>query len=141
MKRLSTLMTLAVVVAFTPMADAQLTCPPEVAQAKAMLQKKMTARVPAPGSLAGARGSDAQVGRGQDAQTGRGQDAQTGRGQDAQTGRGQDAQTGRPLAGAKPGSDNVSRASQLVTEAESACKVGDTTTAKAKAQAALELLR
>jgi hypothetical protein len=105
MKRLfATLMSVAMVVAFTPMADAQTTCPAEITQAKQMLTKKTAGKgqdVQAPRSLAGARGSDVQAGRGQDVQAPRGKDVQAGRGQDVQAPRGQDVQAPRSLAGAR----------------------------------------
>src|SRR5262245_11825157 len=120
MKRLfATLMSVAVLAAFTPVSEAQTSCPAEVSKAKEMLAKKSTVakatETQAPRSLAGARvpdsaqaprGQDAQAPRGQDAQAPRGQDAQAPRGQDAQAPRGQDAQAPRSLAGAR-GSDSA----------------------------------
>src|ERR687886_297073 len=100
MKRLfATLMSVAVLAAFTPVSEAQTTsCPAEVSKAKEMLAKrgtvaKSTESTQAPRSLAGARGQDAsQAPRGQDAQAPRGQDSQAPRGQDTQAPRsGKDA--------------------------------------------------
>ena len=166
-KLLSAVMSVAFMVAMTPMADAQSQCPPEVAQAKAMISKiskgpevqaprslagaKQDVQAPrsreiqAPRSLAGARqdvqaprGQDVQAPRGQDVQAPRGkQDVQAPRGQDVQAPRGQDVQAPRSLAGAKPTGD----ASKLIREAEAACKAGDMTTAKAKAEAAMATLK
>ncbi|MBI4269877.1 MAG: hypothetical protein HY615_06040 [Candidatus Rokubacteria bacterium] len=158
-KLLSAVMSVAFMVAMTPMADAQSQCPPEVAQAKAMISKiskgqdvqaprslagaKQDVQAPrsreiqAPRSLAGAR-QDVQAPRGQDVQAPRGQDVQAPRGkQDVQAPRGQDVQAPRSLAGAKPTGD----ASKLIREAEAACKAGDMTTAKAKAEAAMATLK
>src|SRR5947208_420565 len=114
MKRLfATLMSVAVLAAFTPVSEAQTSCPAEVSKAKEMLAKRgAVARgqdTQAPRSLAGARATDSsqsprtKVGeapRGQDTQAPRGQDAQAPRGQDAQAPRGQDSQAPRSLAGA-----------------------------------------
>src|SRR5215470_10182774 len=123
MKRLfATLMSVAVLAAFTPVSEAQTSCPAEVTKAKELLAKKGSVAkgqdMQAPRSLAGARmdtnsqaprGQDAQAPRGQDAQAPRslagaridnaqaprGQDAQAPRGQDAQAPRGQDTQAPR----------------------------------------------
>jgi hypothetical protein len=85
------------------------------------------------------RGQDVQAPRGQDVQAPRGQDVQAPRGQDVQAPRGQDVQAPRSIAGSKAG--GVSKASQLIKEAEAACKAGDNSTAKAKAQAAMSELK
>jgi len=92
--------------------------------------------VQAPRSLAGARPIEAP--RGQDVQAPRGQDVQAPRGQDVQAPRGQDVQAPRSLAGAKAGS---SKAFSLVKEAEAACAKGDMATAKAKAEAAMAVMK
>src|SRR5215470_17530599 len=111
MKRLfATLMSVAVLAAFTPVSEAQTSCPAEVTKAKELLAKKGSVAkgqdMQAPRSLAGARmDTNSQAPRGQDAQAPRGQDAQAPRGQDAQAPRGQDAQAPRSLAGAR--SDNA----------------------------------
>src|SRR5436309_15097006 len=70
-------MSVAIVAAVAPVADAQSQCPAEVGQAKAMLSKVSKAQdVQAPRSLAGSR-QDIQAPRaGQDIQAPRGQDIQ-----------------------------------------------------------------
>ncbi len=96
------------------------------------------------------RGQDVQAGRGQDVQAGRGQNVQAGRGQDVQAGRGQDVQAGRgavtgstprATSAAKTGTAMASDAGKLVKEAEAACSAGDMKTAKAKADAAIAVLK
>src|SRR5882672_4795879 len=90
MKRLfATLMSVAVLAAFTPVSEAQTSCPAEVSKAKEMLAKRVAMAkgqdAQAPRSLAGARMPDsAQAPRTSSAQAPRGQDAQAPRGQDAQ---------------------------------------------------------
>jgi hypothetical protein len=71
----------------------------------------------------------------------RGQDVQAPRGQDIQAPRGQDVQAPRSLAGARPAGEGVSKASMLIKEAEAACKAGDMSTAKSKAEAAMAVLK
>ena len=95
MKRLfATLMSVAFLATFTPVGEAQTSCPAEVSKAKEMLAMKGGVAkgqdVQAPRSLAGARGQDTQAPRGQDTQAPRGQDTQAPRGQDSQAPRGQD---------------------------------------------------
>ena len=85
MKRLlAVLMSVAFVAAFTPVSEAQTSCPAEVSKAKEMLAMKGAVAkgqdVQAPRSLAGARGQDMQAPRGQDLQAPRGQDTQAPRG-------------------------------------------------------------
>src|SRR5437763_1510790 len=150
MKRLfATLMSVAVVAAFTPISEAQTSCPAEVTKAKQLLaQKGSVARgqdTQAPRSLAGARqmdqaarGQDTQAPRGQDTQAPRGQDTQAPRGQDTQAPRGQDKEAPRVAGGNAPSS---SKAVALIKEAEAACKSGDMSTAKAKAEAAIAELK
>ena len=150
MKRLfATLMSVAVVAAFTPISEAQTSCPAEVTKAKQLLaQKGSVARgqdTQAPRSLAGARqmdqaarGQDTQAPRGQDTQAPRGQDTQAPRGQDTQAPRGQDKEAPRVAGGNAPSS---SKAVALIKEAEAACKAGDMSTAKAKAEAAIAELK
>src|SRR5437764_935701 len=174
MKRLfATLMSVAVVAAFTPISEAQTSCPAEVTKAKQLLaQKGSVARgqdTQAPRSLAGARqmdqaargqdtqaprgqdtqaprgqdtqaprGQDTQAPRGQDTQAPRGQDTQAPRGQDKQAPRGQDKEAPRVAGGNAPSS---SKAVALIKEAEAACKSGDMSTAKAKAEAAIAELK
>ena len=148
MKRfLATIMSVAVVAAFSPMASAQTACPPEVAKAKAMLSQKSTTQ--APRTLAGARTQqDPQAARGQDVQQAprslagaRSQmDPQAARGENPQAPRGQDVQTARGSSAAKPSGD-VNKASGLIKEAEAACKAGDVKSAKEKADAAISILK
>src|SRR5438094_6985100 len=87
MKRFfAVIMSVAIVAAVAPVADAQSQCPAEVGQAKAMLSKVSKAQdVQAPRLLAGSR-----------------QDIQAPRtGQDIQAPRGQDIQAPRSLAGSR----------------------------------------
>jgi hypothetical protein len=63
---------------------------------------------------------------------------QAPRGQDVQAPRGQDVQSPRMAGAAKPGS---TKAASLIKEAEAACKAGDMTSAKAKAEAAIAELK
>src|SRR5205814_9994129 len=83
-------------------------------------------------------GQNIQAPRAQDVQAPRGQDVQAPRGQDVQAPRGQDVQAPRSLAGSKATS---SKAFNLVKEAEAACAKGDMATAKAKADAALAVMK
>ena len=125
MKRFfAVIMSVAIVAAVAPVADAQSQCPAEVGQAKAMLSKVSKAQdVQAPRSLAGSR-----------------QDIQAPRaGQDIQAPRsGQDIQAPRSLAGAKASSGD---AAKLVRDAEAACKSGNMDAAKAKAVEAMGLMK
>ena len=176
MKRFfAVLMSVAVFGALAPAVDAQSSCPPEVAQAKAMFSKVAKGQdvqaprslagarqdtqapraqdVQAPRSLAGARGQDVQAPRGQDTQAPRGkQDVQAPRGQDTQAPRGkQDVQAPRgqdtqaPRSAAAGAQDvqapRGSDASKLIREAEAACKAGKMDEAKARAEAAIRILR
>ena len=119
MKRfLATIMSVAVVAAFSPMASAQTACPPEVAKAKAMLSQKSTTQAPrtlagartqqdpqaargqdvqqAPRSLAGARSQmDPQAARGENPQAARGENPQAARGENPQAARGENPQAAR----------------------------------------------
>ena len=156
----ATIVSVAFFAAFTPMADAQSACPPEVTKAKEMLAQKTVAKgqdIQAPRSLAGARqevqaprgqevqaprGQEVQAPRGQEVQAPRGQEVQAPRGQEVQAPRGQEVQAPRSLAGAKqPAGSSMSKASSLVQEAEAACKAGDMKTAKSKAEAAISALK
>jgi hypothetical protein len=189
MKRLfATLMSVAVMATFTPVGEAQTSCPAEVNKAKELLAMKgsvakgQDVQAPrSPASLAGARGQDTQAPRGQDSQAPRGQDTQAPRGQDsqapratqdkAQAPRGQDSQAPRGQDSQAPRGQDVqaprgqdtqaprgqdkdaprtagaskpagpSKATALIKEAEAACKAGDMTTAKAKAEAAIAELK
>src|SRR5207247_399246 len=153
----ATVVSVAFVSAFVPMADAQSACPPEVTKAKEMLAQKIVAKgqdIQAPRTLAGARqevqaprgqevqaprgqevqappGQEGQAPRDQEAQAPRGQEVQAPRGQEVQAPRGQEVQAPRTMAGAKQPA-GMSKASSLVSEAEAACKAGDMKTAKAK---------
>ena len=134
-------------------------CPPELAKAKAMISQQAKGQdVQAPRSLAGARqdpakagraqevqaprgqevqaprGQEVQAPRGQEVQAPRGQEVQAPRGQEVQAPRGQEVQAPRSQAGSKL---TGSKAWSLVQEAEAACKKGDMSTAKAKAEAAM----
>src|SRR6266436_9793461 len=97
-KFFAVVMSAAMFAAFSPLAEAQTSCPAEVAQAKEILSKKATTArsqdVQAPRSLAGAR-QDVQAPRSQDIQSPRGQDVQAPRGQDVQSPRSQDIQSPR----------------------------------------------
>jgi hypothetical protein len=174
-KFFAVVMSVAMVAAFSPLAEAQTSCPAEVAQAKEMLSKKgTTARtqdVQAPRSLAGARqdvqaprsqdvqaprgqnvqaprsqdvqaprSQDTQAPRSQDTQAPRSQNLQAPRSQDTQAPRSQDVQAPRSLAGSKAGG-GITKAAQLVKDAEAACKAGDAKTAKDKATEALAILK
>jgi hypothetical protein len=135
-KFFAVVMSVAMVAAFSPLAEAQSgSCPAEVAQAKEMLSKKSSmARsqdVQAPRSLAGSR---------QNVQAPRGQDVQAPRGQNIQAPRGQDVQAPRSLAGSQSAS-GITKAAQLVKDAEAACKIGDAKTAKDKATEAISILK
>src|SRR5206468_8957449 len=99
----ATVVSVAFVSAFVPMADAQSACPPEVTKAKEMLAQKTVAKgqdIQAPRSLAGAR-QEVQAPRGQEVQAPRGQEVQAPRGQAQQAPRGQEVQAPRSLAGAR----------------------------------------
>jgi hypothetical protein len=63
---------------------------------------------------------------------------QAPRAQDVQAPRGQDVQSPRTAAAAKPSS---TKAASLIKEAEAACKAGDMTSAKTKAEAAIAELK
>src|SRR5947208_2176478 len=138
----ATVVSVAFVSAFVPMADAQSACPPEVTKAKEMLAQKSVAKgqdIQAPRTLAGAR-QEVQAPRGQEVQAPRGQEVQAPRGQEVQAPRGQEVQAPRTMAGAKQPA-GMSKASSLVSEAEAACKAGDMKTAKAKAEAAISAMK
>jgi len=74
-----------------------------------------------------------QAPRGQDIQAPRGQNIQAPRAQDVQAPRAQDVQA--------PRSADFKKASGLVSEAEAACKAGNSTLATDKAKAAMEMLK
>ena len=116
-----------------PTALAAEKCPPEVAEAKAMLSKATAAakkpiargqEIQAPRQLAAAKPQDVQAPRGQDVQAPRGQDVQAPRAKQ------QDVQAPR-----------LTNARKLVREAEAACKKGDMALSAGKAKEAMELLK
>ena len=130
----------AMVLALAQPALAADKCPPEVAQAKAMLQKAAAAQktrtaksqeVQAPRSLAASKSQEVQAPRGQEVQAPRGQEVQAPRGQEVQAPKGQEVQAPRSLT-------NVRR---LVSEAEMACKKGNMELASKKANEAMDLLK
>src|SRR5256885_14750073 len=97
---LAVVMSFAMFGVLAPVADAQSSCPAEVAQARDMFSKVAKAQdVQAPRSLAGARGQDTQAPRSQDVQAPR--SLAGARGQDTQAPRSQDVQAPRSLAGAR----------------------------------------
>jgi len=121
---------------------AQTSCPPEVASAKAMLMQTAKSQdVQSPRSLAGARSQDLQAPRAQDLQAPRAQDLQAPRAQDLQAPRAQDLQAPRAQDLQAPRSAATKKASQLVREAEAACKAGNSSLATTKAKAAMDLLK
>src|SRR5947207_13918103 len=165
MKRFfAAIVSVAVLGALAPTVDAQSSCPSEVQQAKEMFAKVAKApEVQAPRTLAGAR-QDTQVQspRGKedvqaprslagartqlDVQAPRGkEDVQSPRGkQDVQAPRGkQDVQAPRSDQGAGQAvqAPRGSDAAKLIHEAEAACKAGNMAEAKAKAEAALRILK
>ena|SRR5437773_1704226 len=165
MKRFfAAIVSVAVLGALAPTVDAQSSCPSEVQQAKEMFAKVAKApEVQAPRTLAGAR-QDTQVQspRGKedvqaprslagartqiDVQSPRGkEDVQSPRGkQDVQAPRGkQDVQAPRSDQGAGQAvqAPRGSDAAKLIHEAEAACKAGNMAEAKAKAEAALRILK
>ena len=139
---------LAMALALAQPALAADTCPPEVAQAKAMLQKAAAAQktrtaksqeVQAPRSLAASKGQEVQAPRGQEVQAPRGQEVQAPRGQEVQAPRSQEVQAPRSQEVQAPRSlTNVRR---LVSEAEMACKKGNMELASKKANEAMNLLK
>ena len=157
MKRLfAAIMSVAVFGALAPAVDAQSSCPTEVQQAKEMFAKvAKTPDVQAPRTLAGARQEmqaprgkeDVQAPRGkQDVQAPRGkEDVQAPRGkEDVQAPRGkQDVQAPRSDQGAGQAvqAPRGGDAAKLIREAEAACKAGNMAEAKAKAEAAIGILK
>jgi len=134
-KLLATMLSLTTVIALSGTAGlAQTSCPPEVASAKAMLtQTAKSQEIEAPRSLAGARTQDIQAPRTQELQAPRTQELQAPRTQELQAPRTQELQA--------PRSANFTQASGLVTEAEAACKAGNSSLATSKAKAAMDLLK
>src|SRR5436309_1738252 len=138
---------------FSKVAKAQdVQAPRTLAGARQDQQAPRSQDVQAPRSLAGARSQDVQAPRGQegqappgkqDVQAPRGQDVQAPRGQDTQAPRGQDVQAPRSgqSAGQAIQAPHSSDAAKLIREAEAACKAGKMAEAKAKAQAAMKMLK
>jgi len=147
---------------------AQTSCPPEVASAKAMLSQNQTAKsqdVQAPRSLAGARTQDLQAPRTQELQAPRTQELQAPRTQELQAPRTQELQAPRTqelqaprtqelqaprtqeLQAPRsqqvqaPRSADFKKASGLVSEAEAACKAGNSSLASQKAKQAMDILK
>ena len=81
-----------------------------------------------------------QAPRGPAVQAPRGQNIQAPRGEDVQAPRGDSVQAPRSSGGSQP-SGSVSKAAQLVKDAEAACKAGDNKTAKDKATEAMAILK
>jgi hypothetical protein len=126
-KLLATALSVTMVVALSASAGmGQTSCPPEVASAKAMLtQSANSQEVQASRSLAGARSQDLQAPRSQELQAPRSQELQAPRSQELQA----------------PRSAEFKKASTLVSEAEAACKAGNSSLAADKANAAMGLLK
>lgn len=131
-----------------PTALAAEKCPPEVAQARTLLNraaavKKTPARgqeTQAPRELAGAKSQDVQAPRGQEVQAPKGQEVQAPRGkQDVQAPRGQEVQAPRGKQDVQ--APRLDDARKLVREAEAACKKGDMALSASKAKEAIELLK
>ena len=151
-KLLATVLSVTTVVALSGTAGmAQTSCPPEVASAKAMLTQATakSQEVQAPRSLAGARTQDIQAPRSQELQAPRTQELQAPRTQELQAPRTQELQAPRTqeLQAPRtqelqaPRSADFKKASGLVTEAEAACKAGNSSLATDKAKAAMEILK
>jgi hypothetical protein len=132
-------------IAFAPTTDgwAQ-SCPPELAQAKAALEKAPATAMTEqqmPRVLAGARGQEIQSPRGQEIQSPRGQEIQSPRGQEIQSPRGQEIQSPRGQETQAPAGSKAERAAALVKESEAACQQGKMALSAEKAKAAMEVLR
>jgi hypothetical protein len=145
-KLLATVLSVTTVVALSASAGmGQTSCPPEVASAKAML----TQTAQAPRSLAGARSQEIQAPRSQEVQAPRSQEFQAPRSQEVQAPRSQEVQAPRSQEVQAPRSQEFQaprsaefkKASTLVSEAEAACKAGNSSLAADKAKAAMGLLK
>ena len=145
-KLLATVLSVTTVVALSASAGmGQTSCPPEVASAKAML----TQTAQASRSLAGARSQEIQAPRSQEVQAPRSQEFQAPRSQEVQAPRSQEVQAPRSQEVQAPRSQEVQaprsaefkKASTLVSEAEAACKAGNSSLAADKAKAAMGLLK
>ena len=134
-KLFAAMLSLTVVIAFSGTAGlAQTACPAEVASARAMLtQTARSQEIQSPRSLAGAQTQDIQAPRSQELQAPRSQELQAPRSQELQAPRAQELQA--------PRSANLTKASDLVSEAEAACKAGNSSLAATKAKAAMDLLK
>ena len=126
-KVLAAVLSIAFVVTFYPAVSPAATTCADVESAKSMLKKQTAATqdVQAPRSLAGARSQDVQAPRSQDVQAPRSQDVQAPRSQNIQA----------------PRSAELKKAATLVTEADAACKAGNSAMATEKAKAAMQLLK
>ena len=164
--------TLAAAFALVMMGDASAqTCPPEVAQAKAALERvaggteqqlprtaagaKQEIQSPRGQEIQSPRGQEIQSPRGEEIQSPRGQEIQSPRqeiqsprGQEIQSPRGQEIQSPRGQEAQSPrtmagaqGAGASDKAAALVKDAEAACSVGDMALAAQKAKAALEVLK
>ena len=152
MKKVLATMTSAVFLASlsVTVSSAQTSCPPEVAQAKTLLEQRQqvsrTQDVNAPRSLAGARTQDVNAPRTQDVNAPRVQEVQAPRSlagartQDVNAPRTQDVNAPRSSDPSAPRGD-ISRAASLVREAEAACKAGHSSVASEKAKAAIEIIK
>jgi hypothetical protein len=158
-KLLATVLGVTTVVALSASAGmGQSSCPPEVASAKAMLTQTANSQdVQAPRSLAGARSQELQAPRSQELQAPRSQELQAPRSQEHQAPRSQELQAPRSQELQAPRSQELQaprsqelqsprsaefkKASTLVSEAEAACKAGNSSLAADKANAAMGLLK
>jgi hypothetical protein len=144
MRKLLALLSVTTMVALSATAGlAETSCPPEVASAKAMLTQATakSQEVQAPRSLAGARTQDIQAPRSQELQAPRSQELQAPRTQELQAPRTQELQAPRTQELQAPRSADFKKASGFVSEAEAACKAGNSSLATTKAKAAMDLLK
>jgi hypothetical protein len=158
-KLLATVLSVTMVVALSASAGmGQTSCPPEVASAKAMLTQIASSQdVQVSRSLAGARSQELQAPRSQELQAPRSQELQAPRSQELQAPRSQELQAPRSQELQAPRSQELQaprsqelqapraaefrKASTLVSEAEAACKAGNSSLAADKAKAAMGLLK
>jgi len=107
------------------------------------LQAPRSQELQAPRSqeLQAPRGQELQAPRGQELQAPRGQELQAPRGQELQAPRSQELQAPRSQEIQAPRSAEFTKASTLVSEAEAACKAGNSSLAADKANAAMGLLK
>ena len=118
-KLVAAALSIAFVVTFYPGVSPAATTCADVEAAKSMLKKQTaaTSQTQPARSLAGARSQDVQAPRSQDVQAPRSQTTQA------------------------PRSAELKKAATLVTEADAACKAGNSAMATEKAKAAMELLK